>query len=85
MTWLADTLIVTGLLILAVLLLRRPVARLFGAQTAYALWLLPLLRLILPPLSLPANWAPAEAADRSTQAFVIVADAVAPNTAVAPV
>ena len=50
MTWLADTLIVTGLLIFAVLVLRRPVARAFGAQAAYALWLLPLLRLVLPQI-----------------------------------
>jgi beta-lactamase regulating signal transducer with metallopeptidase domain len=31
-------------------MIRRPVARLLGAEWAYALWLLPLLRLILPPL-----------------------------------
>ncbi len=35
---------------LLVLAVRRPVARPFGAEWAYALWLLPLLRLILPPL-----------------------------------
>ena len=58
MTWLADTLLVTGLLIAGVLILRRPVARTFGAQAAYSLWLLPLLRLVLPPLSLPASWGP---------------------------
>ncbi len=85
MTWLADTLIVTGLLIVAVLLLRRPVARLFGAQTAYALWLLPLLRLILPPLSLPSSWAPVEAISTAPQTYVVVADAAAPPVAAAPV
>ena len=35
---------------LLVLALRRPVARLFGAGPAYALWLLPMLRLLAPPL-----------------------------------
>ena len=85
MTWLTDTLIVTGLLIAAVLLLRRPVARLFGAQTAYALWLLPLLRLILPPLSLPASWAPVEAASTAAQTYVVFADTAAPPVAAAPV
>ena len=54
MTWLLDTLVWTGALIALVLVLRRPVARQFGPRTAYALWILPLLRLILPPLVLPA-------------------------------
>ena len=54
MSWLIDTLLVTGALIALVLILRRPVARLFGPGMAYALWLLPLLRLVLPPLVLPA-------------------------------
>ncbi|KPF65331.1 M56 family metallopeptidase [Porphyrobacter sp. AAP60] len=48
----------TGVLIAAVLLLRRPVARWFGPQVAYALWLLPLARLFLPPITLPAWMAP---------------------------
>ncbi len=51
--WAGETLVATGLLVLAVLLLRAPVARLFGARAAYALWLAPLLRLLLPPL--PSN------------------------------
>ncbi|HOB15298.1 MAG TPA: M56 family metallopeptidase, partial [Novosphingobium sp.] len=54
MTWLVDTLIATGALIALVLVLRRPVARWFGPGMAYALWALPLLRLVLPPLMLPA-------------------------------
>jgi bla regulator protein blaR1 len=56
--WLADTLFYTGLLIALVLLLRRPVARWFGPQVAYSLWALPLLRLLLPPIVLPASLAP---------------------------
>lgn len=51
---LAQTLVWTGVLIAAVLLLRRPVARHFGPQVAYALWALPLARLLLPPITLPA-------------------------------
>ena len=51
--WLFDTLVWSGVLIAAVLVLRRPVARIFGAGMAYALWLLPLLRLVMPPLVLP--------------------------------
>jgi beta-lactamase regulating signal transducer with metallopeptidase domain len=38
------------LLILLVLAIRKPVARHFGAGIAYALWLLPVARLLLPPL-----------------------------------
>ena len=48
--WAFDTFFAINLLILLVLLARRPVASLFGAGWAYALWLLPLLRLVMPPL-----------------------------------
>ena len=54
-----ETLVWTGALIAFVLLARRPVARAFGPQYAYALWALPLIRLVLPPLTLPAWMAPA--------------------------
>ena len=54
MSWLADTMVWTGALIAVVLVLRRPVARAFGPGMAYALWALPLLRLVLPPIVLPA-------------------------------
>ena len=60
MDWLTDTFIWTAALIALVLLVRRPVARHFGPQAAYALWALPLIRLVLPPLTLPAWMAPAE-------------------------
>ena len=40
---------------LLVLAIRQPFAAFFGALPAYALWLVPALRLVLPPL--PA-WAP---------------------------
>lgn len=62
--WLLDTFVWTGMLIALVLLVRRPVARHFGPQVAYALWGLPLARLVLPPIMLPASFAPA-AADTS--------------------
>ena len=62
MDWLIDTLMWTAFLIGIVLLIRRPVAQYFGARAAYALWALPLLRLALPPLTLPAWLAPVEKA-----------------------
>jgi beta-lactamase regulating signal transducer with metallopeptidase domain len=55
---LLETLVWTGVLIAMVLLLRRPVTRKLGAEAAYMLWALPLLRLVLPPITLPAWMAP---------------------------
>jgi beta-lactamase regulating signal transducer with metallopeptidase domain len=80
-SWLTDTFIATAALIAAVLVLRRPVGRWFGPGMAYALWALPLLRLMLPPLLMPAE-APASA-DAVTYQLVAVdgAGAVAPSPA----
>jgi len=58
-----ETLLWTGALIALVLILRRPVTRHFGPGAAYALWLLPFARLLLPPLVLPAWLAPAPASE----------------------
>ena len=52
--WAIDGLIASTLLLGAVMLVRRHVRRGFGAQLAYCLWVLPALRLLLPPL--PAGW-----------------------------
>jgi beta-lactamase regulating signal transducer with metallopeptidase domain len=78
-SWLMDTLLYTGLLIALVLLLRRPVAREFGPRIAYALWALPVLRLLLPPVVLPASMAPAEpeASADAVMAMAMTADATA--------
>lgn len=56
--WLTDTLVATGTLMALVLLVRRPVARWFGPGAAYALWALPMIRLVLPPLALPRGLLP---------------------------
>ncbi|HEX5183383.1 MAG TPA: M56 family metallopeptidase [Allosphingosinicella sp.] len=53
-SWLLHSFEAVTLLMLLVLAIRRPVARLFGAGWAYALWLIPAFRLVLPPLPLPA-------------------------------
>ena len=45
-----DTMITTAALVLAVLMIRKPFARHFGPGLTYALWLVPALRLVLPPL-----------------------------------
>ncbi|MEA3011194.1 MAG: bla regulator protein blaR1 [Sphingomonadales bacterium] len=49
--WLIETSVAVTLLMVMVLLLRGPVARSFGAGWAYALWAVPALRLVLPPLA----------------------------------
>ena len=59
--WMVDTFIYTSLLIALVLLVRRPVSRWCGPQVAYALWTLPFLRFVMPPIVLPAWMAPVEA------------------------
>jgi beta-lactamase regulating signal transducer with metallopeptidase domain len=61
-SWLLHSFEAVTLLMLLVLALRRPVARLFGAGWAYALWLIPAFRLVLPPLPLPAQDLPPSAA-----------------------
>ena len=66
--WLIDTVLYTGLLIGLVLVLRRPIGRFFGPQLAYALWALPFLRLLLPPIVLPATLAPQPAGTAATPA-----------------
>jgi bla regulator protein blaR1 len=48
--WMVQTLIAVTALMAFVLMVRTPVTRYFGARVAYMLWLLPALRLILPPL-----------------------------------
>ncbi|WP_294268778.1 M56 family metallopeptidase [uncultured Sphingomonas sp.] len=48
--WAVEAMIASTLLMALVLLARRHVRQAFGPQIAYALWALPLLRLILPPL-----------------------------------
>ena len=48
--WITETLLASTVLMLVVLAVRQPVALLFGPRIAYALWLLPALRMVMPPL-----------------------------------
>lgn len=80
--WLIEALVASTVLMVAVLLLRSPVRKAFGAQIAYALWLLPVLRLVLPPL--PATWWQAAAVapvQRATEQMTILFVAPAAETA----
>ncbi len=49
--WLVDTLVATSLLMVLVLLVREPVRRQFGPAVTYGLWLIPALRVVMPPLT----------------------------------
>ena len=49
--WLGGTLVATSLLMALVLLVREPVRYRFGAGVAYALWLVPAARLLMPTLT----------------------------------
>lgn len=72
--WLLETLLWTAGLIALVLVVRQPVARMFGPQLAYALWALPVIRLFLPPITLPAWMAPASEAAPVSVEPVAIAD-----------
>lgn len=48
--WIVQTLVATSLLMLIVMLVRERAAAVFGPRIAYLLWLLPALRMVLPPL-----------------------------------
>ena len=80
--WIVEALVASALLMAAVLLIRRPVQAAFGPQVAYALWALPALRLLLPPL--PAEWTQA-AALPIAQAGEVVAVLIVPATGEMPV
>jgi len=53
LAWALQTGLVVTMLTVIILCLRRPVTRWFGAGAAYALWILPLLRLFMPPVTIP--------------------------------
>ncbi len=80
--WALNALLGATFLMLLVLAVRRPVAHAFGAGWAYALWLLPLLRLLMPPISLPGGLLPSEL-PRYTVIIPTVGEAAASSPPVA--
>ncbi len=67
--WIIETLMASTLLMLVVLAVREPVSRHFGPRIAYALWLLPALRMVLPPL--PESWGAAAVAPAAKVSVLI--------------
>lgn len=57
-SWVVQTGLGVSLLIVVILFVRRPFARMFGANATYALWSLPIIRLFLPAISIPQGWLP---------------------------
>lgn len=49
--WLVDTLVATTALMALVLIIRQPVRDYFGSRAAYALWLLPAARVLMPTIT----------------------------------
>lgn len=86
--WLSDTFLATSALLLLVLLIRAPVARHFGAGTAYFLWALPAARLFMPTLTkeirVPAAASDLSLADGAGDAVMVAAADVAASAAVSP-
>ncbi|MCW3845713.1 M56 family metallopeptidase [Sphingomonas sp. LB-2] len=74
--WAVETFVATTLLMLLVLGLRSPVRKVFGPGIAYALWLLPVFRLLMPPL--PESWREQAAAPVTAASDVIVYYVVEP-------
>ena len=66
--WVVQTGLMVSLLIFVVLLIRRPFARAFGANAAYALWSLPLIRLCLPVFTIPQRWVPESLREKASEA-----------------
>lgn len=69
--WVIQTGLVVSLLIVVILLIRRPFARAFGANAAYALWSLPLIRLCLPGLSIPQRFVPEFLKQTSVETVIV--------------
>ncbi|QDZ07095.1 peptidase M56 [Sphingomonas panacisoli] len=61
-SWGIEALIASAVLMAIVLVIRAPVRRTFGPGIAYALWALPAIRLVLPPLPQLPAWKSAAAA-----------------------
>ncbi len=82
--WLVEALIASTVLMVLVMLMRGPVRNTFGPQVGYALWALPVLRLLLPPL--PDAWrqaavTPVSQASETLTIFVVEGSATGTATA----
>ena len=81
-----DTMITTAALVLAVLVIRKPFARHFGPHLTYMLWLVPALRMVLPPLPFADPAQPAPMLPANEALYLVPVDALTetPVPAAAP-
>jgi len=78
--WALQTGLSISILVLLIMLVRKPVARYLGAKAAYGLWALPVIRLFLPALPiLPAKTLPAVSPAPPMADFIVI-----PNLSTAP-
>jgi beta-lactamase regulating signal transducer with metallopeptidase domain len=79
-SWIAENLAASALLIALVLVVRVPVARLFGPRAALALWLAPVVRTLIPPVRVEAPMP-----DIFVQTTAVAAQASAPIASAMPI
>ena len=81
-----DTMVTTAALVLAVLVIRKPFARHFGPHLTYMLWLVPALRMVLPPLPFADPAQPAPMLPANEALYLVPVDALTetPVPAAAP-
>jgi beta-lactamase regulating signal transducer with metallopeptidase domain len=79
-SWIAENLAASALLIALVLVVRVPVARLFGPRAALALWLAPVVRTLIPPVRVEAPMP-----DIFIQTTAVAAQASAPIASAMPI
>lgn len=85
--WLIEALIASAVLMTVVLVVRAPVRRAFGPNVAYALWALPVIRLVLPPLPQFHAWREAAApvlAQRASETLTVYVFEPLAGSAAAP-
>ncbi len=78
-SWIFESLIASSLLMGLVLILRRPVTAQFGPRLGYWLWLLPALRMIMPPLPAGSIAPPAERLPDAVSTLPIDVNIIAPT------
>lgn len=79
--YLGETTLAVSILVLLVLIIRKPIAQLFGPRIAYALWIIPAVRLFLPEL----KFLPAPNTENATTMFALPGDAATFTSASTPI
>jgi bla regulator protein BlaR1 len=82
MSHFATNLVSAALLVALVLAVRQPIGRLFGPRAAFALWLVPAIRLVFPPI--PAKFFPAGAGGSGGVDVALIIEPVARAAATGP-